>query len=214
MSVAVDALPPTTFYLIRHGTNDLVGRTLASRMPGVHLNDHGRAQAERLAERLAAAPIRAVYSSPLERARETAQPLAVRLGRTVEIEPAINELDFGDWTGRAVADLNRGGAPGWEPFNTFRSSTRAPGGEHMAEAQLRMVIALERLRARHPGQHVALVGHADPIRATLAYFLGAPLDFMLRIEISPASVSVLELADWGPRVLCVNQANAWEMIAG
>jgi probable phosphoglycerate mutase len=200
-------IPPATFYLIRHGSTDLAGHTLAGRAAGVHLNAHGRAQAERLAERLAATPIQAVYSSPLERARETAHPLAARLRLTVTIDAAINELDFGDWTGRRIADLDSSAAPGWKPFNTFRSGTRAPGGEHMAEAQRRMVGALEQLRARHPGQHVALVGHADPIRATLAYFLGAPLDLMLRIEISPASISVIELADWGPRVLCVNHAD-------
>lgn len=196
----------TTFLLIRHAAHDLLGRTIAGRMPGVSLNERGRAQAQELAQRLVPLPLAAAYSSPLERARETAAPIAARHGLPVTVLDAINELDFGEWTGQTLAAL--ADHPRWQPFNAFRSGTRVPGGETMAEAQRRMVGAMEALCARHPDGSVALVGHGDPIKSAVAYFLGVPLDLFQRIEISPASVSVVTLADWGPRVLCVNNRGA------
>jgi len=102
----------------------------------------------------------------------------------------------------AIQELE--GREDWRRFNTFRSTTRPPGGELMAEAQLRMVNQLESIRQQHPEQSVAIVSHGDPIRAALTHFLGVPLDLALRLEIDPASVSVVQLADWGARVLCVN----------
>ncbi|HWH67867.1 MAG TPA: histidine phosphatase family protein, partial [Candidatus Sulfotelmatobacter sp.] len=95
----------TIFYLIRHGENDWVGKAIAGRSPGVHLNAAGRQQAEQLAKQLAAHPIQQLFSSPLERARETAEPLARRLGLEVQIAPALTEMDFGQWTGKTLAEL-------------------------------------------------------------------------------------------------------------
>ena len=193
----------TTFYLIRHAAHDWLVKGIAGRLPGVSLNAAGRAQAERLAERLGDVPFAAIYASPLERAQETAAPLAARAGLPLQTLDDLHEMNFGDWTGKTFAELDA--EPLWQPFNTFRSGTRIPGGgEMMAEAQLRMVMAMEGLRERHPNHAVALVGHGDPIRAAVAYFLGIPLDLYARIEIEPASVSVVALADWGPRVLRVN----------
>ena len=116
----------TTFLLIRHAAHDLLGRRLAGRMPGVSLNGEGRRQVERLAERLAGASIRAVISGPLERARETAEPLARGLGLPVQISAAVDEIDFGEWTGLPFAELDQD--PRWCWFNTFRSGARAPCG--------------------------------------------------------------------------------------
>ncbi|MBW3624933.1 MAG: histidine phosphatase family protein [Armatimonadetes bacterium] len=194
----------TTFLLIRHASHDLLGRALTGRMPGVSLNAQGRAESESLAERLSALPIRAVYASPLERARETAAPLAERLGLPVHVAEEIGEIDYGEWTGRPFEALND--HPKWSDYNSFRSGTRIPGGEMMLEAQARIVTFMERLRERHPDQAVALVGHGDVLKSAVAYFLGAPLDLFQRIEIGPATVSAVELNDWGPRVLCVNHA--------
>lgn len=193
----------TTFLLIRHAMTDSVGRTLAGRMPGVHLNDAGQAQAQALAERLAVVPLSALYSSPLERARETAQPLADRQGLTIRVAEEIGELDYGDWTGRAFEEL--AGQVQWDHYNTFRSGTRIPNGELMLEAQARIVTFMERLRAEYPGGIVALISHSDLLKAALAYFLGAPLDLFGRIEIEPASVSGVEFNDWGPRILYINR---------
>ncbi len=192
----------TTFILIRHAATDLIGKTIAGRMPDVHLSATGRAQAERLAERLANAPIRAIYSSPLERARETVAPLAARLGLETKTSDAIGEVEFGDWTGRELREL--ADLAEWQRFNSFRSGTRAPNGELMLEVQARVVSELERLREWHPTEVVALVSHGDVIKALIAHYAGIPLDLFHRVEISPASVSVIALHDWGPQILRVN----------
>ncbi len=192
----------TTFLLIRHGANDFIGNTLVGRRPGVSLNAEGRAQAEALADRLGRLPIDALYSSPLERARETAAPLADRLGLEVRTCEGIHEIDPGDWTGLTLDELR--GLPEWSAYSAYRSGTRCPNGELLLDVQARFVTALERLRADHPGEVLALFSHADPIRIALAYYLGMPLDHVLRLDIAPASVSVLTLSDWGPRVLRVN----------
>lgn len=194
----------TTFLLIRHASHDLLGKAIAGRSPGVRLSPKGRQEAADLAERLASVPLRAVYSSPLERTRETAEPLSARLGLEVRISEAILELDFGEWTGKSLEELRQD--PRFGHFNSFRSGTRIPGGERMPEAQARFVGEMHRLAGLHPDEWVALVSHGDPIKSALAYYLGVPLDLFQRIEISPASVSVVELNEWGPRVLCVNGA--------
>jgi probable phosphomutase (TIGR03848 family) len=200
----------TTLLLIRHGANDLLGHRIAGRMPGVHLNAEGHRQAERLAERLDGLPIRAVYSGPLERARETAAPLAARLGLDVIILDAIGEIDFGHWTGESTEALYN--LPRWQRFNAYRSGIRIPNGETMLEAQCRAVNAIERLQEEHPEDLVAIVSHGDVVKAALAYFLGVPLDLFRRIEVDPGSLSIVELADWGPRIVLMNDTG--EPLAG
>lgn len=194
---------PTTFYFIRHAAHGLLGRVLAGRMPGVHLSAEGQAQAEALAKSLAGLPVTALYCSPLERARQTAAPLSRVWNVESQAYDEIQEIDFGEWTGASFDALSAD--PRWEYFNTFRSGSGAPGGERMLDVQARMVAAVDRLRHRHPEGHVALVGHADPIKAVLAHYLGVHLDLFQRLEISPASVTGVELADWGPRILYVNR---------
>ncbi len=192
----------TTVLLIRHGDNDFAGHTLVGWTPDIHLNDSGRWQAERLPERLARAPIRAIYSSPLERTLETAAPLAHRLGLQVRICEALGEVHFGDWTRRTIRELEPD--PLWQRFNAQRSSTRIPGGESMLEIQSRMVAACEGFRRDHPDSVIAAFSHGDPIRAVLMHYLAMPLDFIHRLEIQTAAVSVIEFHDWGPVVLHVN----------
>ncbi|HEU4629201.1 MAG TPA: histidine phosphatase family protein [Gemmatimonadaceae bacterium] len=193
----------TTVLLVRHATGDHVGRVLAGRVPGTRLSEEGRRQAERLAERLAARPVRAVYASPLERARETAEPIAARFGLTLYEAPGLMELDFGRWTGRPIDGF--GDDADWRHFNTYRSGTRIPGGELLLEAQSRAVAELLRLCERHPHETIVAVSHADVIRALLGHFAGVPIDLLLRFEIDPASVTELELHDWGARIVCVNE---------
>jgi broad specificity phosphatase PhoE len=189
------------FYLIRHGQNDFLGKALAARLPGVHLNAQGRAEADKIAEDLAGKGIECILSSPLERARETAEPLARRLGMKVEISEEINEFGFGDWAGKTMQELEL--LPEWKLFNTFRSGTRPPKGETMIEVQTRMVDALES-GLRSPTKTFALFSHGDPIRAALCYYLGMPLDLFSRLEISPGSHSLLRLETWGAQVMAVN----------
>ena len=195
----------TTFLLIRHAMCDPVGRSIAGRAPGVHLNELGRAQAERLAQRLAGVPLDAVYTSPLERARETAEPLARRLGLAVRVVEALGELDFGDWTGRALAELDALGD--WRRFNALRSITGAPGGELMLEVQARVVRALEAMRREHPDGRCAVVSHGDVVRGAIAHYAGVPLDFLQRLEVGPASVSVLRVTETEVAVRAINLAD-------
>lgn len=192
----------STFYLIRHGLNDYLGRALAGTLPGVHLNDEGRRQAERLAELLAPRGISRVYSSPLERAVETAEPLARKLGLKIERSDDFLEVQVNGWSGLSMDELGR--LPEWKLFNSFRSGTRAPGGELMIETQCRFVAGLQRLRAEFPRETIAITSHADPIKSALAYYLGVPLDLFHRIEISPASYSILKIEEYGPEILGIN----------
>lgn len=192
----------TRFLLVRHAAVDPVGVAIAGRAPGVPLNDAGREQASRIASAMAAVTVGAVYTSPLERARETAEPIARAHGLDARVNDAFTEVDFGEWTGQSLRAL--GGDERWRRFNTFRSGERIPGGELMAEAQLRAVRGLEQLRGVHGDATVVIVSHADVIRATLAYYLGMPIDLMQRLEIAPASVSALALDDWCVTVTHVN----------
>jgi len=192
----------TTFLLIRHGSTALVGKALAGRMPNVSLDANGRNQAQQLANRLTDHRVTVIYSSPLERAVETAEPLAVRLGIPVLTRKGLTEIDFGVWQGKTLDELE--GDDEWRRFNVLRGSTPAREGELMLEVQARMARELDDLRRLHSSDTVAVFSHADVIKAALMLYLGVPLDSHLRLEISPASVSVLELAEWGPRVVSIN----------
>jgi probable phosphoglycerate mutase len=192
----------TTFYLIRHASNDMLAKGIAGRTPGLSLNREGQREAEKLATRLARKGIQLIFSSPMERAVETAVPLAKRLGLDIQLSDALNEIDFGAWTQQTFEQLAE--RPGWQRWNSFRSAGRAPNGETMLEAQTRIVTEMLRLRAEYPEQTLALFSHADLLRAAIAYFLGSPLDLLQRFEIAPASVSILTLGDYEPKVVSLN----------
>jgi probable phosphomutase (TIGR03848 family) len=199
----------TTFLLIRHALCDPVGKAIAGRAAGIHLNRVGKEQADRLAVRLEDVAISAVYSSPLERALETAAPFAARKTLPVQVTEGLNEIDFGDWTGRTLAELDR--LPEWRAFNSFRSGTRIPGGETMMEVLARATAEVERLQAAHPASTdvVALVSHGDVLRGIVCHALGIAPDLLQRIELSPASVSVLVREGAGNRVLLLNSTGDW-----
>lgn len=200
----------TIFILMRHGSHDRLGSVLCGRMAGVTLSAQGRAEADALADRLSSQRLTAVLSSPLERAIETATPIAERQGLPLTVEPALNELDLGAWSGKRFDDLH--GDPAWELWNRTRSHGRpAPGespGESMAEAQTRIAALLDRLRRAHPGGTLALVSHGDIVKAALAHAMGLPLDFHGRFEIGPASRSVIIAGDWGLKVHSINEGAA------
>ena len=191
-------------YLVRHGSNDYLAKSLlAGRSPEVHLNEQGKAEAERVANTFSNIGIQRIFSSPLERALETAEPTAKRLGLEIEIAPEILEINFGDWTGRSLRELDRD--PAWKNFNSYRSGARIPNGETMLESQSRMVGFIEKIFRDNPSQTVALFSHGDPIKSVLAYYLGIPLDLFTRIEISPGSYSILRLQPWGPQIVAINR---------
>jgi probable phosphomutase (TIGR03848 family) len=199
----------TSFLLIRHAMCDAVGKSIAGRTPGVHLNEAGRAEAAALATRLSTLPIVAVWSSPLERAVETAQPLAGTFGLRVVQDQRLNEVDFGDWTGRTLTELE--GLPVWRDFNERRSSTRIPGGEIMGEVIRRSLAMLDeaRLSPDLTAGVIAVVSHGDVLRSLIAHCIGMDPDAMHRIEIAPASVSILksEADNW--RLLLLNSTEGW-----
>jgi len=155
-----------------------------------------------MAAKLAAEPIRAIYTSPLERATESAEPRARRLGLKVQLSDGLGEIKFGDWTDQSLKQLDRD--PRWARWNSFRSGTQAPKGDLMIEAQTRILREMLLLRDKHPNEAIALVSHGDIIKAAIAYFAGTPLDLFLRIEVAPASISIIALDDDGPRILRVN----------
>lgn len=191
---------------LRHGSHDRLGRILCGRMPGVSLSESGRAEARALADilarRFAGEGGLRLLSSPQARTRETAAPLADRLGLVIEIAPELDEIAFGDWTGRSFSEL--AGDPAWDAWNATRASARPPGGESMGEVQARIGRLLDRL-AREEGPPVLLVSHGDPIRAALLGLLGLSLDAYDRIVVAPASCSEAELWPGGGRVVSLNE---------
>ena len=200
----------TVLLLIRHADTDTAGKRLTGRERGVHLNDRGRGEAARLAERLDGVPIRAIYSSPLERCRETAAPIARALGISVSIRRALLEVDYGDWTGRPISSLRRTRL--WRVVQHAPSRIRFPGGESLLEVQTRAVAEVERIAARHPKRVVAIVTHADVVRLLLAHYAGTHLDHLQRLVVDPASASVLALDDGSARLVKVNDTGDLEAL--
>jgi probable phosphomutase (TIGR03848 family) len=197
----------TTILLIRHATNAFVGNTLAGRMAGVSLSEEGKRQAGKLAERLRLLPIKALYSSPLERAIETAEPLSEKLNLPVQVRNEFTEFDFGRWTGKTIEELR--GNEDFRLFNVFRSTVPAPDGELMLAAQARIVSGLQQLCRQHPNEMIALFSHSDMLKAAIAHYAGIHLDHLQRIEIDPASVSVVVVYAETARIIRLNDTGGW-----
>jgi probable phosphoglycerate mutase len=199
--------PPTLVLLVRHGQTPTTGKVLPGRAAGLHLADKGRAQAEAVAERIAALvtdkrKVAAVYASPLERTRETAAPIGKALGLRVQRTRGLLECDFGSWTGAELKQLYK--KPEWRTVQRNPSAFRFPDGESFTEMQARICGAIDGMRTKHPGQTVVAVSHADPIKAAVAQALGTHLDLFQRIVVSPCSVSAILYGTDGPIVLAVN----------
>lgn len=193
----------TLVLLVRHGQTPTTGKVLPGRAPGLHLADTGTRQAESVAERIAQLPrVDAIYCSPLERARETAAPIARALGQRIKINKGLLECDFGDWTGEKLGTLMKN--PSWSTVQRAPSTFRFPNGESFTEMQTRMVSTIDRIRADHPGGIVVCVSHADPIKAAVAHAMGTHLDLFQRIVVSTCSVSAIAYSAHGPIVLTVN----------
>ena len=179
-----------TVILIRHGETDAVGRRLSGRTEGVPLNARGHEQAERLADALARVRLTGIIVSPLQRALETATPLAIAHGTAMRIDRALIDVDFGEWTGMLLDDVRHD--PRWSAFNAHRERAIAPGGESLRDVSDRMDAALESIRQQFLGGVVAVVTHAEPIRCAVARARSVTLDQALAIEIDTGSVSILD----------------------
>lgn len=189
--------------LVRHGQTPTTGKLLPGRAPGLHLAEQGVQQAERAGERIAELErVDAIYCSPLERARETATPIGAAIGMRPKIDRGLLECDFGDWTGAELKQLMK--LPEWRTVQKAPSTFRFPNGESFTEMQVRIVSALDRLRARHPGGIIVCVSHADPIKAAMAHALGTHIDLFQRIVISTCSISAIAWSTDGPVALTVN----------
>ena len=190
--------------LVRHGENDYVKKgRLAGRLPGVHLNEKGREQAQAVAEKLSGAAIKAVYSSPMERAMETAEPIAKALGLDVVVRQGLIEVDVGEWQDKKLKGLKR--LKIWRKVQQMPSVMRFPGGETFAQAQHRITQELQTLADQHePKDIVVCVSHSDPIKLAVSYFIGQPLDLFQRLSVMPASISALYFGEEGSFLLTLN----------
>ena len=197
----------TRILLIRHGHTELLGKVLYGRMSGIHLSEQGRNEIQKLAAGLKHRyRVDEVLSSPLERARETAEAIAAPYGKKVQFDDDLQEVDFGAWMGKSFTELMND--EGWKRYNRYRLLNRPPSGEFMSEVQLRSWNALERAIERHrhePEPTIAVVSHGDVVRGLLLLLLGMPVDNIHRLEISTASVSEVVMGNAYPQVITVNQ---------
>jgi len=194
---------PTVVLFVRHGQTPTTGTKLPGRAPGLHLAPKGVKQAETAGARIAALEkVSAVYASPMERTQETAAPIAKSCGLRVRTHKGLIEADFGQWTGKNLSALRK--LPEWKTVQQYPSGFRFPGGESFPEMQTRMTGAVGELVAKHPGETIVAVSHADTIKAAVADAAGTPLDLFQRIVISPCSVSAVLYSLTGPIVLSIN----------
>ena len=192
------------FLLIRHAENDYVRENrLPGRLPDIHLNEAGRQQAQNLADHLAGFPIKSIYCSPLERAIESAQPLANTLNLEIIQRQGLIELDIGDWQGEKLKTLSK--LKLWRTVQGAPSRVHFPGGEWFAEAQHRICLELDELSSLHDSKDIiACFSHSDPIKLAVAFHLGLPIDLFQRITVAPASITTLLITESGSRLINLN----------
>lgn len=191
-----------TILLVRHAAHMQLDRVLSGRVGDVPLSPAGQGQARGLARRLVGERLDAVHTSPVRRARATAQVIGAAHGLTAQVTPALDEIDFGEWSGLSFADL--AADPRWTRWNTHRAEAIPPGGEAMAAVQARVMAHLRSVARHAAGLVVAMVSHADVIRAAVAGILGLSLGRILCFDIAPASVTRIEAGDWGERLVTLN----------
>ncbi|HKG53278.1 MAG TPA: histidine phosphatase family protein [Anaerolineales bacterium] len=199
--------------LIRHGENDFVKTgKLPGQSAGIHLNERGQKQAQALGEALKEVPIKAIYSSPLERAMETAAPIAT--SRQVEIiqEAGLMDANVGKWQGKSLKVLRLTNA--WKVVQHSPSRFQFPEGESFIDLQTRIADTLEKIVRKHnkPKDIVAVVFHADPIKLAVAHFLGLPLDHFQRLSCDTGSVSALYVGEMGANLIKLNQRPPFDFL--
>lgn len=196
----------TTFFLVRHALHVLGPGILAGRIPGTRLTDEGHGQAVRVARWFERERVTAVHSSPQERTLETARPIAEQAHITVEIVPALDEVDFGEWAGNSFEMLERD--PRWVLWNAKRDSASTPAGETMRDVAKRVVGHIEQVRAGDPAGRIVIVSHAEVIRTAVLHYLGLPFSAFTRIQIDAASISKLVFTDGGAAIASLNERAA------
>ena len=199
--------------LIRHGENDFVKTgKLPGQSAGIHLNERGLNQAQALGDALKEVPIKAIYSSPLERAMETAEPIARARNLEIVPDPGLRDADVGKWQGKSLKVLRLTNA--WKIVQHSPSRFTFPEGESFMSVQTRIVNALESIARKHnkPKDIVAIVFHADPIKLAVAHFLGLPLDHFQRLSCDTGSLTALYVGDMGANLLKLNQRPPFDFL--
>ena len=199
--------------LIRHGENDFVKTgKMAGRLPGVHLNERGQKQAQALGEALKDVPVTAIYSSPLERAMETAAPIASARKLQIIQEPGVMETDVGKWQGKSWKVLRL--LKVWKIVLNAPSRFRFPEGESFPEMQARIANALERMIKKHNKPHdiIVVVFHADPIKLAVSHLLGLPLDHFQRLGCDTGSLTMLHANESGAHLAKLNQRPPFDFL--
>lgn len=198
--------------LIRHGENDFTKKhKLAGHLPGVHLNERGQKQAQALGEAFKGVPLTAIYSSPLERAVETAKPIAEATRLEVQTEAGLLETNVGKWQGRSLAVLRL--TKYWKVIQNSPSRAQFPEGETFYECQSRIVSSLDKIIRKHkPKDIIACVFHADPIKLAVAHYIGLPLDQFQRLGCDTASVSALHIGEMGASLVKLNQRPPFDFL--
>ncbi len=192
----------TTLFLIRHGLTALTGTRLYGRTPGIDLDERGRRQAEDLVDRFRGVRLTAAYSSPLERCRQTLDPLAADQRLDVRTSDALVEMDAGRWTNRRLSSLRTTAL--WRTVQDRPSAFRFPEGESFPEAEERLIGEIDRIARRHPRGRVAIATHGDLVKMAVAHYLGSGLDRFQRVAADVASVAVVHVGAGGTHVLAVN----------
>ena len=199
--------------LIRHGENEFVKTgKLPGHLPGIHLNERGQKQAQALGEALKDVPLKAVYSSPLERAMETAEPIATSHKLEILQEPGLRDENLGKWEGKSLKVLRLTNA--WKVVQHSPSRFHFPEGESFMGLQTRIANVLEDIVKKHnkPKDIVAVVFHADPIKLAVAHFLGLPLDHFQRLSCETGSVSALFVGEMGANLIKLNQRPPFDFL--
>ncbi|MBI2169658.1 MAG: MSMEG_4193 family putative phosphomutase [Actinobacteria bacterium] len=204
--------PSTTrVVLVRHGVTAETGRVLSGQLPGIHLSEDGKAQAKAVAERLALARVAAVYASPLERTRQTAEIIADPHDLPIRDLPGVIDFDVGEWAGRELKQLMK--EPLWPVIMAAPSRVVFPGGEGLAAMQARAVAAVDGVVQEHAGETVIVVAHADIIKAVVAHAVGLHLDLFQRLVVAPASITILSFFGPVPVLELFNDTGAVSILA-
>ena len=192
----------TSFWFVRHAVTSHTGKKLSGWMEGISLTEEGKVQAAAAADAMERVPLKAVYSSPLDRTLQTARMIARRHGLGVRISRDIGEVGYGKWTDRSLKGLVR--TKLWTKIQQWPSGARFPDGESLREVQVRALAAIEDIAAEHPNAAVCCVSHGDVIKLVMAHYLGVHIDLFQRLIVAPGSISALVLSERGPSVLSLN----------
>lgn len=199
--------------LARHGETDVIGKRLTGRISGVHINARGREQARAIADKLDAEKIGAIFSSPLERTMETAQPLSERCGIPISPHSGLLETNYGAWQGRAYKQLQK--LKLWETIHKTPSKVTFPAGESFVSAQQRIVSTLDEIASGLGTEDTAICfSHCDPIRMAVAYYLNMELDDFQRLSIDPGSLTMITIENGKPHLGMINYKSLVDKLPG